>query len=598
MLSRKGSAMRKSLIVAAISAFVIFAHIPCFAQSNPTQPIELATHENEHSSAQLTLARMGQKIGIAVIFKGTDDLHFYAVKETAGGGYNLTVTPSGQGLIFGEPVFPNWTYFTDSFGNKVEVYAGNFTVFVPIEKYTGTTSKFNVSAKISFLACTSKVCLIPDEKTLNTTINTGQTDSWQKISFEPIDKTRQKAGVPSTSYSWPFAFGLAIIAGLTLNIMPCVWPILPIIVMRLWNQASHSRTRSIAFGLMFSVGILLFFAAIAVANIILHLSYGMVFQWGDHMRNPAFVTSMGLLMVALGLFMFDIFTIGIPSSVTGKAGSGQGWLGAIAMGFLAALLATPCSFAILAAAFAWAQTQNLPIATLAIMLIGVGMALPYMILTTAPGLLNRLPKPGGWMDGVKKIMGFMLFFIAVKLIGALPSERFTNVLYYVVILSFCVWMWGKWVTFSTPKSKKLMVRTAAVLLAVAAAFAMLKAPTKYIDWQDYDPDQISEAVEKNKPVLIKFTAKWCVNCSVVDRLVYKQKDIADLIKQKGILAVIADTTVSDALATIDLVEKYKEPGTLPVTILQFPDIDHQKLRGIFGKDDLKQAIKDLPDIGQ
>ena len=95
-----------------------------------------------------------------------------------------------------------------------------------------------------------------------------------------------------------------------------------------------------------------------------------------------------------------------------------------------------------------------------------------------------------------------------------------------------------------------------------------------------------------------FTAKWCANCSVVDKLVYKQKDIADLIKQKGILAVIADTTVADALATIDLVEKYKEPGTLPVTILQLPDTDQKKLRGIISKDDIKQALKDLPDIGQ
>lgn len=587
--------MRRYVLIAALSAFIIFPHTICFAQSDSAGVVELAKYEKELSSAKLTPARMGEKAGIAVVFEGTDDMHYYAVKETAGGGFNLTVTPSGQGMTFGEPVFPKWTYFKDPLGDKVEVYVGNFTVFVPIEKYAGTASQFDASIDISFLACTSKICLMPAVKTLTTTINMDQADSWQKISFEPIDKARQIAVTPSVSYSWPFAFGLAIIAGLTLNIMPCVWPILPIIVMRLWNQASHSRARSIAFGLMFSGGILLFFAVIAVANIILHLSYGMVFQWGDHMRNPAFVTGMGLLMVVLGLFMFDIFTIGIPSSVTGKAGQGQGWLGAIGMGFLAALLATPCSFAILAAAFAWAQTQALPIATLAIMLIGVGMALPYMILTTAPGLLDKLPKPGGWMDGVKKIMGFLLFIIAVKLIGALPSERFTNVLYYVVILSFCLWMWGKWVTYSTPKARKLTVRAVAVLLAVAAAFVMLKAPVKYIAWQDYDPDRITEAVEQNKPVLIKFTAKWCLNCSVVDRLVYKQKDIADVIKQKGILAFKGNTDTSDLPAYNDLTQKYK--AAIPVTIVILPGGDQKQLTGIISKDDLKQAIKDLPDIG-
>ena len=124
------------------------------------------------------------------------------------------------------------------------------------------------------------------------------------------------------------------------------------------------------FGLAFCVGILLFFAGIAALNIVLIVGRGVVFQWGDLLRNSAFVTALSLLMVVLGLFMFGVFTIGIPASVTSKTGGGNGYAGSVGMGFLAAILATPCSFAILAAAIAWAQTQSLPVATLTIMLIG------------------------------------------------------------------------------------------------------------------------------------------------------------------------------------------------------------------------------------
>src|SRR4030042_2039663 len=145
--------------------------------------------------------------------------------------------------------------------------------------------------------------------------------------------------------------------------MPCVWPVLPLIVMRLVEQTKQDKSKSIVSGLFFCLGILLFFACLAGANIVLQLFYGQVLQWGDQFRSPVFVTAMALLLVVLALFMFDVFTVTVPSSVAAKSGTGKGYLGTIGMGFLAAVLSTPCSFGILAAAFAWAQTQPLLPAT-------------------------------------------------------------------------------------------------------------------------------------------------------------------------------------------------------------------------------------------
>ena len=564
-----------------------------------TTTVELARYEKEFSSAHLEPARMGEKPGVAVIFEGTDDLHYYAKAETApAAGFELKVEAKSDDFGFGEAVFPKWNIFVDSLGNKVEVYAGRFTVFVPIKTVRAPTKTTVIEAgdievKISGIACTSMLCLPPFEKTLRTRINWSQRDSWNQISFETASDTGRPTAGPG--YSAWFALGLALLAGLSLNIMPCVWPVLPLIVMRIVEQAKAGRRQSAALGLAFCLGILLFFACLAGANIILQLFYGTVLQWGDQFRNPAFVAGMALLLIVLALFMFGVFTVTVPSSIASKSGSGKGYPGAVGMGLLAAVLSTPCSFGILAAAFAWAQTQRLPLGTLAIMVIGVGMAVPYAILTSMPGLLSRLPKAGRWMELFKQAIGFVLLLIAVKLIAALPEVRRISVLYFAVVLGFCIWMWSGWVTYNTKRTRKWLARIIAMVLAVTAGWAFLPAPAEeLIQWQKYDAAAIETANVEGRAVLIKFTADWCWNCEIIEKVVYRRKDIAKLIEQKDVLAIKADTTVADYPAAIALKNKYKEPG-VPVTILYIPGKEEPvRLHKIFFTKKLKGLLKKLP----
>ncbi len=281
-------------------------------------------------------------------------------------------------------------------GKQIQVYAGRFTVFLPIEMIKGpppTTA--DVQVKISGIACTSTVCLSAFEKTLRMKVDWNQRQSWKEIKPRHSD-----GGVNQLAPQFIAGFGalgLAFLAGLALNIMPCVWPVLPLIVMRIVGQAKQRHGISVSLGLAFCLGILLFFAALAGANIVLQVFYGMVLQWGDQFRSPIFIAATALLLVLLALFMFGVFTIGVPSAIAGKASTGRGYFAALGMGFLAAILSTPCSFGILAAAFAWAQSQPLLPASVAIMTIGVGMALPYAVLTSVPGCWIACPSPDdGW----------------------------------------------------------------------------------------------------------------------------------------------------------------------------------------------------------
>ena len=563
-----------------------------------TAGVVLASSGQEISTVSIEPARVDSQAGIAVIFEGTDDLHYYAKSETAPAeGLELKVQAISDDFDFGEVVLPKWHFFTDSLGSKIEVYEGNFTIFIPITAFkTPAKTVINendIEVKISGIACTSKVCLPPFEETLQTKIDWSQRDSWRKISLETVDDTPETITAPS--YSIPFALGLAFLAGLTLNIMPCVWPVLPLIVMRIVEQAKAGKKQSQAMGIAFCCGILLFFAALAILNIILQIFYGTVLQWGDQYRNPIFVAGMVILLVVLALMMFGVFNISVPSSIAGKSGSGKGYSGAIGTGFLAAILSTPCGFGILAFAFGWAQSQHWLVATVVIMVIGVGMAVPYAILTSIPSLLKRLPKPGQWMELFKQGIGFVLLIIAVKLIGALPQAYRTNVLYFAVILGFCVWMWGGWVSFNTKPARKWLIRISAAIIVFAGGWVFLPAPAgELIAWQDYDETVIDNAIAQGKPVLIKFTADWCLSCQAIDKVVYHNEEIAKLIEEKEVVAIKADTTLTKYEATDALKNKYNEPG-VPVTILFLPGTEEPvRLREILFAEKLKELLQELP----
>lgn len=611
MRERAAAIPKDKLPTGVLWTVCVFAAACCASGQNSIKPgstinpdvttgiIELVSSEKEFSSAHVEPARMGPKAVIAVIFEGTDDLHYYAKAETAPApGLELKIEAKSDNFDFGQSLFPKWQLFTDPLSKKIEVYAGHFTVFIPITTVkaptkTSVIDKGIVKVRISGIACTSKICLPPFEKILQMQIDWSQRASWKNISSTEIGSDKSKT-IKKPGYSLPFALALALLAGLSLNIMPCVWPVLPLIVMRIVEQAKTGKKQSIIMGFAFCLGILLFFASLAVANIILQIFYGTVLQWGDQFRNPAFVTAMVLLLVVLALLMFGVFNISVPSSIPSKSGSGKGYSGAVGTGFLAAILSTPCGFGILALAFGWAQAQHWSLATVVIIVIGVGMAAPYAILTSIPSLLKRLPKPGRWMELFKQGIGFVLLIIAVKLIGALPQIHRTNILYFAVVLGFCVWMWGGWVSYTTKLTRKLLTRTTAIILVITAGWVFLPAPAgEQIPWQDYDAAVIDSALAQARPVLIKFTADWCLSCQTVDKIVYHRKDIAKLIEEKAVLAIKADTTAKDYPATLALKNKYNEPG-VPVTILFIPGAEEPvKFHEIFFAGRLKELLQKL-----
>lgn len=592
--------------------------------ANAPEATEIVQFELEQSHASLTPARMDGRPGIAVVFTGTDDLHYYARPETAPApGLELTVTATSDALEFGQTVLPAWTLFNDPTGQQIEVYVGDFTAFIPIraESLSPDEKEAAVTVQITGIACTSALCLPPFEKTLTAKLNLTEVAAWPAVSIgtpqvevsaketaqTPAPQVEQSPDAPvqegPRQSSAAIYYLLAVVAGLSINIMPCVLPVLPLILLRLVDQSRGPGSKRVSLGLAFCAGVILFFAAFALISAIVSLTTGAVLDLNSLFRYPVAVIVLFLAIVFFGLAMLDIVTLTLPSSVAGHQSNASGLAGSAGMGFFAGVLSTPCSGALLGFVLVWAQTQPLAVSSTAIVLMGVGMALPYAIIVLIPSLLDRIPKPGYWMEIFKKSTGFLLFLIAAKLtLAALPKDRLVNVLMYGVIFSFCVWMWGKWVDFSTPALRRRVIRLIAVALAVGAGVWLLpaQAPTAgaVLDWKPYDAEVVQQAVAKKQPVLLKFTADWCTNCKVVEKRVYQDAEVVGLMQAKNVLPIKADTTLIDYPATRDLKAVYGEAGNVPVTIVLLPDGRQEKLRGIFDKGKLIPILTSLPETGK
>ncbi|HOL31368.1 MAG TPA: cytochrome c biogenesis protein CcdA, partial [Anaerohalosphaeraceae bacterium] len=479
-----------------------------------------------------------------------------------------------------------------------------------------------VAVQISGLACTSQLCLAPFTKHISTPVDFSQAQAWPAVAFEPApprpaaQASSISSGPDAALPAGPLAellagwkeqavgadaegpagyLVLALLAGLSINIMPCVLPIIPLIIMRLVSQASQSARRRIGLGAAFCAGIVLFFAAFAALSVIVKLSTGTALDMNSLYRSPAGVIGLFILLVFFALGLLDIWTLALPASISAGQSRSAGLAGSVSMGFFAGVLSTPCSGAILGAVLVWAQTQPLYVSSAALILMGIGMALPYAALAAIPKLLDFVPKPGKWMDIFKKTGGFLLLIIAFKFaLAALAKDHLLNVLIYGVIFAFCVWMAGTWVGFSTPKAKKWAVRLTAAAIAAAAGFWLLPpTPPTPIHWQPYDAAIVQKAIEAGRPVLLKFTADWCTNCKIVDKNVYQQPDIAKLVSDKGFAAVLADTTQAAFAASADMKRIFGEPGNVPVTILLNPKTQTLiKLRGIFSADEFRRLLNE------
>ncbi|WP_298334386.1 thioredoxin family protein [uncultured Erythrobacter sp.] len=355
---------------------------------------------------------------------------------------------------------------------------------------------------------------------------------------------------------WTLILG-ALVGGLILNIMPCVFPILSLKALSL-ARAGESEAEARSEGLAYTAGVVL--ACVALGGIMLALrAAGEQVGWAFQLQSPSVVITLLVLATVITLNFGGIFEL--PSIDTGN---GQG-RSAFGTGLVAAIAATPCTGPFMAAALGAALLLPTPLALLLFAMLGLGLALPFLAIGFVPALRKRLPKPGAWMDTFRKAMAIPMGLTALALIwltaqlGGRGFALFALVALFGIVLAL-------YVVGRLQKAGKMAWPAFGLVAAPFLIFGAFALPSSYappsrdltaslLEPQAFSQEVLAEARASGQPVFVWFTADWCVTCKVNESVAIERESTAEAFKEAGVVAIVGDWTVRDEAITQFLTEQ-------------------------------------------
>jgi thiol:disulfide interchange protein DsbD len=321
------------------------------------------------------------------------------------------------------------------------------------------------------------------------------------------------------------------------------------------NSGNEERHRLRVHGFVYALGILVSFWALV--GVLLGLkAAGATLGWGFQFQSPVFLSLMAGLLFFLGLSLAGQFEIGL--TLTGAGGSlaaKKGYTGSFFTGVLAVVVATPCTAPFMGAALGYALSQSAAVTFAVFTALALGLAVPYVALTLQPAWTRVLPKPGVWMEVLKQAVAVPIFGTAIWLAWVLASAYGASLtaalLASFLLLAIAGWFLGRW-----PARRWAAVVASLIVLAViglsalaprklAAAPESSSSPVLPSGWQPWSAQAVSLAQSAGRPVLVDFTAKWCLSCQVNERAALEQPEVEKALQDSNVLLLKADWTRYD-----------------------------------------------------
>ncbi|MEN9773491.1 MAG: Thiol:disulfide interchange protein DsbD [Pseudomonadota bacterium] len=368
----------------------------------------------------------------------------------------------------------------------------------------------------------------------------------------------------------------AMLGGLILNLMPCVFPVVGLKVLSFATPGQSPARSAIAF----TAGVMLSFWLLAGGLIALRAA-GVAAGWGFQLQSPAFVAAMAMLFVLIGLNFAGLFEVGVgltrlarfdsPSPGSTRSSSAS----ALGSGALAVVVATPCTAPFMGSALGFALTASLPETFAIFTALGLGMSLPYLLLGAFPAWLRFMPRPGRWMESLKQFLAFPMFATVAWLVWVLGQQAGIDaVLGFsmgAVLLALAAWIYGR---FIQQTGRWSPLATIVLAIAVGASFVVAwprddllsettmtpatsrsSAADKSGDpaaWEPWSPQRVGELLAAGRPVFVDFTAAWCVTCQVNKKAVLDRPPVVQAMHAAGVVRLKADWTRRDATITAEL----------------------------------------------
>ncbi len=409
-------------------------------------------------------------------------------------------------------------------------------------------------------------------------METGATeDKMGKVDQELVKKPQ------SSSFLYFILF--AFIGGLILNIMPCVLPVISLKLFGLISHSEESKARILKHNIFYTMGVLATFLLMAVIVVLVKIN-GESIGWGFQLQSPRFIAVMLIILFLMALNLFGLFEFKTPGgSKLGGVELKDGFAGDFFGGVLATILSTPCSAPFLGTALTFAFTgSNLDVFAIFVS-IGLGLSAPFILTGIFPSMIKWLPKPGMWMEHVKKILGVTLLLTMVWLLDVFTTQaEGTSALIKlntaIVLLFFAIYAHQK-------MTKKLYLRAILYLFPIALMVSLLVTPitspdigsgessmvrekrAKGLPWEKWSEEAMKNHIEDGNLVFMDFTAKWCFTCKINEKAVIETKGFKELTERKGVKLLLADWTKRDPIIGDWL--KSKGYVGVPAYFIQKPD---------------------------
>lgn len=483
--------------------------------------------------------------------------------------FEVTLLPSGKAKkenLFSQFVFPTASHNVEAWINpyNATLYVQGLSQAASIDAFPINPNAFSYLKPQSRSMETNPPSVVfeqiqdtPERFQVVTYDNKGHALNAYWVTPLIENRGTQVGTTQSTSHSDPnllMILLLALVGGLLLNLMPCVFPVIAIKFFKLTQIDQAQKRKLIISNLTYSFGVISSFLVLAFGLVFLR-SLGQELGWGFQLQSPLSVGLMIFLFYLIGmnfLGLFEVSSVPLPGFAQ-KAMNQHSFWGDFFTGVFTTAVATPCTAPFMAASIGYALTQNAFVIFMTFLMLGVGLSSPYLLLSVFPSLSRYLPKPGAWMETFKEWMALPMFITAAWLIWVYSKLGTDQALLFLLIslvfLEFAV--------RALKYSKKGYLTIALLLISVAVAAYPFSKPDETetsISWIDFSPATLDALVGGEEYVFVDFTADWCLTCKANEALTFTHQEVLRAIQEHNIQMIKADWTRKDPEITRKLRE--------------------------------------------